>query len=342
MSGEPSTSLALADRVSPASVASLNLGNTASPRVLTALPVYNEQAHVASVLREVKKHATDILVVDDGSTDDTPRALAQCPWVQVVRHSRNLGYGAALHTAFQYAGKHRYEVLLTIDCDGQHEPQRIGQLVKACLGSSDGEDSSTHPFAHGKERADIVSGSRYLVVDESTGPPPEARRQINQQITREINRLLGLQLTDAFCGFKAYRVEALAQLHLTETGYAMPLELWVQAAHHGLRIVEQPVPLVYLDEERSFGGVLDNATARLAHYREVIKRSTHNCVERNCADRIRVNRDGAALAASWKHPPPSQASVSTIHTDSDPSGNPWNTPEEPAVNFLSMGHGPCS
>ncbi len=294
MTSEPSTSPVLADPVSTDPAASLIPSSIELPRFLTALPVYNEQAHVATVLNEVRKYAQDILVVDDGSTDGTSHALAQCPWVQVVRHPQNLGYGAAMQTAFQYAREHRYEVLLTIDCDGQHEPQRIGQLVEACRGSVDGggvdggsvstqlsdpKYSARGDSGRGERGVDIVSGSRYLVVDDSTPPPPEARRQINKQITQEINQLLGLKLTDAFCGFKAYRVEALAQLHLTETGYAMPLELWVQAAYHGLRIIERSVPLVYLDEKRSFGGSLDDATARLAHYHDVIKRSIRNCSE---------------------------------------------------------------
>ena len=85
-----------------------------------------------------------------------------------------------------------------------------------------------------------------------------------------MNRRLGLQLTDAFCGFKAYRVSALVRIELTEPGYAMPLELWARAAQLGLRIVELPVPLIYLDEKRSFGGALDDAETRLAAYRRVL------------------------------------------------------------------------
>jgi dolichol-phosphate mannosyltransferase len=92
-------------------------------------------------------------------------------------------------------------------------------------------------------------------------------------LTAELNRRLGLKLTDTFCGFKAYRVEALTRLELHETGYAMPLELWVQAVAHRLRITELPVPLIYLEEERSFGGMLDNADTRLRHYYEVLDRS---------------------------------------------------------------------
>jgi len=77
-------------------------------------------------------------------------------------------------------------------------------------------------------------------------------------------------LTDAFCGFKAYRVEALSRLHVTETGWGMPLQLWVQAARLNLRIKEVGVPRVYLDPHRAFGGVLDNPEERLAYYRRVI------------------------------------------------------------------------
>ena len=91
-------------------------------------------------------------------------------------------------------------------------------------------------------------------------------------ITELLNERFGLNLTDSFCGFKAYRVDSLARLRITELGYAMPLQLWVQAAALKLKIVEFPVPLIYLEEERSFGGALDQAERRLAYYREVIDR----------------------------------------------------------------------
>ena len=129
----------------------------------------------------------------------------------------------------------------------------------------------------GCKQADIVSGSRYLDQITPTSHAPADRRQINHQITSELNERLGLELTDAFCGFKAYRTQALAQLDLTETGYAMPLELWVQAAWHELQILELPVPLIYLDQERSFGGPLDSPTTRLNYYREIIDRAIRAC-----------------------------------------------------------------
>jgi glycosyltransferase involved in cell wall biosynthesis len=225
-------------------------------RFLTALPVYNEATHVDPVLDEVVRYATDVLVVDDGSNDGTSELLARRTDVSVMSHERNLGYGAALKTAFDYAIRFHYDVLVTIDCDGQHEPQRIGQLVAAC------------------RDADVVSGSRYLRNESQAGAAPPERRKINSQITHELNHCLGLSLTDAFCGFKAYRVAALAELTITEPGYGMPLEFWVQAVHHGLRIVELPVPLIYLEEERSFGGSLDDGRKRLEYYHQVLNRAS--------------------------------------------------------------------
>ncbi|WP_145058360.1 glycosyltransferase family 2 protein [Adhaeretor mobilis] len=233
-------------------------------RFLTALPVFNEEKHVDRVLDEVRKYATDILVVDDGSTDGTGACLAERDDISVVTHEQNQGYGAALKTAFEYAIVHRYDVLVTIDCDGQHEPQRILALVNAC------DPNSNYP-------ADIVSGSRYLDPDAEVNKAPMDRRRINLQITEELNCRFGLNLTDAFCGFKAYRVQALAVLHPQETGYAMPLELWVQAAAHRLRIIERSVPLVYLEEERTFGGALDDGDTRLRYYHRVIDRAMEAC-----------------------------------------------------------------
>jgi dolichol-phosphate mannosyltransferase len=222
---------------------------------LTALPVFNEVRHVADVIAEVRRYSPEVLVVDDGSTDGTADALASLEGVRVLTHAANRGYGAALRSAFDYAQRERFEVLVTIDCDGQHEPKRIPRFVAACAGW------------------DIVSGSRYLKVYPGDSEPPADRRRINEQLTAEINRRLGFHLTDAFCGFKAYRVAALGRLRLSEAGYALPLELWVQAAHLGLKVRELPVPLIYLDEKRSFGGSLDDAQVRLNHYYQVLDRA---------------------------------------------------------------------
>jgi len=255
-----------------------------SIRYLTALPVYNEASHVDAVLDEVVQHAADVLVVDDGSTDSTAERLAARKDIFVVRHAENRGYGAALKTAFDYAIRFHYDVLVTIDCDGQHEPQRIEMLVDAC------------------RDADIVSGSRYLASSDAKNQAPAERRQINQLITRELNERLGLTLTDAFCGFKAYRVGALAKLSITDPGYAMPLELWVQAAYLGLRIVEVPVPLIYLEEERSFGGSLDDGGKRMEYYHQVLDRAIAATKSDDRLTTARHSRTRDCVAAESRQP----------------------------------------
>jgi dolichol-phosphate mannosyltransferase len=222
-------------------------------KFVTAVPIYNEARHLEAVLAEIRRYSPHILVVNDGSTDGSGELLARQPDLTVITHPQNRGYGAALASAFQFVLDSEYELLVTVDCDGQHEPGRIPVLLEAI------------------HDADIVSASRYLRdFRENTGPAPEDRRQINRTITAELNAHLGLNLTDAFCGFKAYRREALARLHVTEPGWGMPLQLWVQAARLCLRIKEIGVPRLYLDPNRSFGAALDDASQRLAYYRRVI------------------------------------------------------------------------
>jgi glycosyltransferase involved in cell wall biosynthesis len=227
---------------------------------LTAIPVYNEARHLERVLDQVRRYSPSIVVVNDGSTDRTGDLLARQRGIEVITHPTNRGYGAALISAFTHAvARPAYDVLVTMDCDGQHEPGRIPVLLEAI------------------HDADLVSGSRYLRDFRQDNNAPEDRQAINRITTRELNQRLGLDLTDAFCGFKAYRREALTELHLTENGWGMPLQLWVQAARHGLRVKEVGVPRLYLDPNRAFGGVLNDAEQRLAYYRRVIAAAEATC-----------------------------------------------------------------
>ena len=218
---------------------------------LAALPVYNEVNFVDQILDEVIKFTPDVLVVDDGSSDGTSDVLSRRDdIVSFVMH--RTGATAQLQTAFEYAVEEGFDGVVTLDCDGQHQPQRIPRFIEAA------------------SPADIVSGSRYLKQYDGDDAPPPERLFINRRISQDLNRRLGLNLTDAFCGFKAYRTYALRRLRITDDGYAMPLQLWVEAAAAGLRVIEIPVPLIYLDLERSFGGSLDHAETRLRYYNRVI------------------------------------------------------------------------
>ncbi len=221
-------------------------------RILIAIPVYNEARYVDGVLDEVRRYADDILVIDDGSTDDTPVLVSRQP-VEVIRHASNRGYGRTMVDAIRWSMCYKYDWLVTMDCDRQHEPASLPVFYEAIE----------------RGDADVISGSRYMQSTADEDSPPPDRQTINAAMTNLVNERLGLGITDAFCGFKAYRVDAVNKLTLSEPGYAFPMQFWVQAAAHRLRVEEVPVRLIYNDPNRSFGGPLDDADHRITHYKEV-------------------------------------------------------------------------
>ena len=246
--------------------------------LLLAMPVFNEAATLDRVLRRVRAFARDIVVVDDGSTDATPEILARHP-VTVVRHPVNRGYGRAMQEMLQRARADGYAWVVTMDCDEQHEPEQIPDFVRAIAAGG----------------ADVISGSRYLREDGGDDAAPEARRRVNMAITAELNERLELGLTDAFCGFKAYRVAAVARLSLDVDGYDFPLQFWVQTAAGGLRVREIAVRRIYKDLHRSFGPELDDPERRLRVYRETMHRELRRCRHRLRARALRGVTESCAL-----------------------------------------------
>ncbi|MGV6815157.1 MAG: glycosyltransferase family 2 protein [Phycisphaerales bacterium] len=237
-------------------------------RTLLAIPIYNEENHVQSVLERVREYADHILVLDDGSTDRSAgilNELREPMGLDIIRHEANIGYGCSIRQAYQRAARDGYDWVITMDCDDQHEPERLPDFFEAIA----------------RDDLDIISGSRYLHEGQrwNADLPPADRRAINATITQEINDRLGLVLTDGFCGFKAHRVSAMSKLHLTDDGYAFPMQLWVQAVANGLRIGEIPVELIYNDLNRTFGGGLDNPQTRLTHYRCVMYRALDQVID---------------------------------------------------------------
>jgi len=229
-------------------------------RAVIVMPLYNEAATLGGVLDEVRHYArAPMVVVNDGSTDGSAEILAaassRLPDIHVVTHAVNEGYGRSLIDGFRYAVDRGFDVAVTIDCDRQHEPR----LIPAFLDES--------------RRFDIVSGSRYH--PEAPGaqdPAPPDRQRLNEEITRIVNELTGYRLTDAWCGFKAYRVPGLARMRLDEPSYGLPLQVWLQAAQLGLTVTELPVPRIYKNPARRFWGGLDDPEARRTYYLSIIDR----------------------------------------------------------------------
>jgi len=141
-----------------------------------------------------------------------------------------------------------------MDADLQHPPSYIPQFISVL------------------RDIDLVSGSRYLPDSLRVSPPPEDRLYINRHITRELNRHLGLGITDAFCGFKAYKRKVLEVPDITENGYGMPIQVWIQVFVHKIKIQEVPVPLIYPDSTRFSGVELDSPQERLQYYMRVFEK----------------------------------------------------------------------
>ena len=216
------------------------------------LPVFNEEETIGAVLDAVRRVFDGLLVViDDGSTDDTTHVLAARGDVRVLRHDENRGYGQSLIDGFAAALENGVERLITMDCDGQHEPRHITQFLTAL------------------DAPEFVSGSRYLPESRTVGFAPSDRRAVNARVTDEVNRVTGWTLTDAFCGFKAYRTSLLRGLRLREPGYGLPLELWARLFQRGVRPLELAVERIYLNHNRSFGRDLDDPDKRLAYYMRI-------------------------------------------------------------------------
>ncbi len=208
-------------------------------RILLSIPAYNEALTIAAVaeaakdrLKAIPNSEVAILVVDDGSTDNTTEC-ARSIGAHVIRHSQNLGLGIAFRHAVQYAIAHQYDVLLTIDADGQFSPDDIPAIIAPILDN----------------RSDMVTGSRFL-ADSSVDGIPFAKRWGNHLVTRLVNSITRNHLSDVSCGFRAYNREALLQLHLFGA-FTYTHEVLLNLATKRLRISEVPITVTYPDGRHS-------------------------------------------------------------------------------------------
>jgi len=227
--------------------------------LLIAIPTFNEAKNIGRVLDELTPLNLTILVVDDGSSDETASIARRYPGVQLLQHQVNQGYGQSLIDAFEFARRNGLDWVITMDADGQHEVDSIRDFVREIE----------------SDQWDLISGSRYLAARGNDDLPPEERRNVNFQVTRILNDLFGMELTDSFCGFKAHRTRSMTDLRLTEAGYAFPLQLWPRVWEAKLRMKEIPVRRIYNDPNRTFGVKLDDPSIRLRHYIDVLNTELH-------------------------------------------------------------------
>ena len=192
--------------------------------MIVVIPAYNEAENLPRVLEGVRAAVPDaeVVVVDDGSRDDTPRVAAQ-HGARVLRHPFNLGYGAALQTGYKYAMERGADVLVQIDADGQHDPGEILKLVAALQ----------------RDECDLVIGSRFV---EPSGYAMSRSRNLGRRVFQALGRLAGVNVTDPTSGFQAMNRKVL-ELYCGD--FFPPdypdVDVLVTASRAGIRIRELPV-----------------------------------------------------------------------------------------------------
>jgi glycosyltransferase involved in cell wall biosynthesis len=216
-------------------------------RQLVVVPAWNEAATLADVLGSVRGHAPDfdVLVVDDGSTDET-YAIARRHGARVVRLPFNLGIGGAVQSGFQFAWENGYDYMVQVDGDGQHDAAEIGKLAAAMR-----EDPSI----------DVVVGSRFLGADYRY-PAPVSRRTGIHLFAFLLSRIVGQRVSDPTSGFRLYNRRAI-RLFARDYPHDYPeVEAVLMLHHHRLRMRETPVRMY----ERGGGASSLRGSGKSAYY----------------------------------------------------------------------------
>lgn len=206
---------------------------TPRPCVVCVLPAWNEQTRIARVVEAVPRDMVDeVVVVDDGSSDQTPE-VAEAAGAVVVRHGRNRGVGAAIRSGIDWAREHGYEIVVVGSGGGKTPPEQIPSLLAPLLDGT----------------ADLVQGSRYLDGGR-TERMPLTRKVGTRGYTTLFSAFCGHRVTDASSGFRAFRVSLFddGRINLWQDWldhYELEPYMLFQALRHGFRVLEVPVTIAY-------------------------------------------------------------------------------------------------
>ena len=190
---------------------------------IACIPAYNEENHIADVIKKSLLYVDQVVVCDDGSTDDTAK-IAKSTGAIVISQS-NQGYGAAISTLFDYARRNNAKIMVTLDSDGQHNPEQIPLLLDAII-------------THG---VDVSVGSRFLGDTEASG----YRKAGIKIITSAANYGTNLKISDSQSGFRAYSRKAISTIHPTEQGMSVSTEILLKISNKGLSLAEVPISIIY-------------------------------------------------------------------------------------------------
>ena len=211
---------------------------------IACIPAYNEESHIESLVKSAKNHVDSVVVCDDGSTDNTAN-IAKNAGAVVISHKVNKGYGAAIISLFDYARENNVDTMITVDGDGQHDPDQIPLLVDIL---------SQH-------NVDVVIGSRFL--NQNTEAPGYRQRGI-KIITSTVNYGTDLKVSDSQSGFRAYSKNAINAIHPTEENMSVSTEILFKISNKGLSLAEVPITISY-DGDTSEHNPLSHGVSVLAN-----------------------------------------------------------------------------
>ncbi|MCK4862813.1 MAG: glycosyltransferase family 2 protein [Dehalococcoidales bacterium] len=199
------------------------MAEVANPRVIVAMPAYNEERYIGTLVLKARKYTDEVMVVDDGSTDGTAE-ISGLAGATVIRHPENRGKGVAIQRILDEVKKKTPDVLVLLDADSQHNPDEIPRLIKSVLNGYD-----------------LVIGSR-----QSTKKSIPFYRRIGQKILLHSTRILTRnRITDSESGFRAFSRRAITELKLSQKGFAVESEMIAVAEEKGLKITEVPISVKY-------------------------------------------------------------------------------------------------
>ena len=197
--------------------------NTDMP-ILVCIPAFNEERVIDKVIKNCQKYADKVVVCDDGSDDKTSE-VADSAGADVIRHAKNFGKGEALQSLFKFARHSNFDIIVTIDGDGQFLPEEIPKLVKRI---ESGE-------------SDIVIGYRFDDAQEM----PNYRKFGNKMLDKMTNIVAELSVRDTQSGFRAYSKNIINLVDFKKKGFGADAEILVSAAKNGARISEEKVSVIY-------------------------------------------------------------------------------------------------
>jgi len=198
--------------------------------IVACIPAYNEEKTIAKVILKARKYVDKVIVCDDGSTDMTAE-IAEALGAEVIRHERNMGYGAAIRSLFEKAREENPDVMITLDADGQHNPDDIPKLIKPIV----------------DQEADIVIGSRFLTREAEI----PTYRKIGIKVINWIMRAKAKKISDTQSGYRAYSKRALQLIKPAEMGMGVSTEILLKAEQNNLKIKEIPIKIIYKVEHPS-------------------------------------------------------------------------------------------